>query len=69
MTPSGSLDVREVVDLIELEVRDVELEVLGQVARQAAHFDVGQQVIDDAALILDALRLELAEEVDADASA
>ena len=62
----GHLDVREVVDLVQLERRDVELEVLGQEARQAAHFDVGQQVIDDAALVLDALGLGFADEVDAD---
>ena len=54
------------VDLIQLERRDVELEVLRQVARQAADFDVGQQVLDDAALVLDALGFGFADEVDAD---
>jgi hypothetical protein len=53
-----------VVNLIQLERRDVELEVFRQVARQAAYFDVGHQVIDHAALVLDALRLGLPKEVD-----
>src|SRR6188508_149667 len=62
----GQLDVREVIDLIQLERRDVERQELRQEARQAAHFDVGQQMIDDAALVLDALGLELAGEVNRD---
>ncbi len=56
--PSDS-DVREAIHLIQLERRDVDREELGG-TRQAAHFDVGHQTIDDTALVLDALGLELA---------
>jgi hypothetical protein len=57
-------DVRQVEDLVQLERSDVDLEVFGQVARQAADFDVREQVVHDTALFLDALRARLVEEVD-----
>jgi hypothetical protein len=60
----GELEVGELDHLVDLEARDVDLDELRQVLRQAAHLDVVAHVPEHAALLLDALRLGAAPEVE-----
>ena len=57
------LEVGEPDDLVDLEPGDVDLDELRQVLRQARDFDVVAHVREHAALLLDALRLGAALEV------
>src|SRR6185503_9046593 len=61
------LEVGELDHLVDLEARDVDLDELRQVLRQAAHLDVVAHVPEHAALLLDALRLGAAPEVERNA--
>jgi len=60
----GHLDLVRIQGVIETHPRQIELDVFGQVLRQADHFDVGHMVGDHAALGLDTGRRGLALEVD-----
>src|SRR5213080_2576367 len=67
--PRRQRDVREELGIVEAHAREVELEELRQVLRQAAHLDVGAHVRDHPTLALDARRHALAPEVDRKANA
>ena len=58
------LDLVEIERLVEIHARQIELEELGQIVRQAHDFHVRHVVRDDAALRLDARSSRLALEVD-----
>ncbi len=63
-------DVRQELGLVQVHLRQVELEVLRQVLRESQHFDVRQTMRHDAALSLhargDSLALEVNRQTDAD---
>ena len=63
------LEIGQMEDLVQLEVDDVELEVFGEILRQAGNGHFREQVVDDSATLLDALRIRLVEQVQGHADA
>ena len=53
-------DVAHADALVQHQLADVDLDVLGNVGRQALDLDLAADELEDAALLLDALRLALA---------
>ena len=52
-------DVADADALVQHQLADVDLDVLGNVGRQALDLDLAADEVEDAALLLDALRLAL----------
>ena len=59
-------DVAHADALVQHQLADVDLDVLGNVARQALDLDLAADELEDAALLLDALRLALDDDRDRD---